>query len=83
MMLLTVAIVFVAAGTVAATAVILLRAMGRIGPTADVEAWSVRSPDAERERAVVAARLRALTVEADVLRHTYTAPPRKKGDGDA
>lgn len=83
MMLLTVAIVFIAAGTVAASAVIVLRAMGRIGPTADVEAWSVRSPDAERERAVVAARLRALRVEADVMTRTYIAPPRKKGEGDA
>lgn len=82
-MLLTLAIVFIAAGTVAALAVILLRASGRIGPTADVEAWSVRSPDAERERAVVAARLRALRIEADVIGRTYHAPPRKKETPDA
>lgn len=82
-MLLAIALVFVAAGTVAAIAVILLRALGRIGPTADVEAWSVRSPDAERERAVVAARLRALRVEADVLSRTYTPPPRKEEHADA
>jgi hypothetical protein len=78
-MLLAIAIVFIAAGTVAAIVVILLRAMGRIGPTADAEAWSVRSPDAERERAVVvAARLRALRVEAEVLTRSYSAPPRKE-----
>jgi hypothetical protein len=77
-MLLAIAIVFIAAGTVAAIVVILLRAMGRIGVTADAEAWSVRSPDAERERAVVAARLRALRVEAEVLTRSYSAPPRKE-----
>lgn len=82
-MLLAIAIVFIAAGTVAAIAVILLRALGRIGPTADVEAWSVRGEDAERERAVVAARLRALRVEADVLARNYHAPPRKEGNRDA
>lgn len=78
-MLLTLAVVVVAAGTVALLVVVLLRSSGRIGPTADVEAWSVRSVDAERERAVVAARLRALRIEADVIGRTYTAPPRKEG----
>lgn len=82
-MLLAILIVFLAAGTVAASVVIVLRAMGRIGPTADAEAWSVRSPEAERERAVVAARLRALRVEADVLTRTYRAPPRKEDDPHA
>lgn len=82
-MLLTLAIVVVAAGTVAGLAVILLRSSGRIGPSADIEAWSVRSPDAQRERAVVAARLRALRIEADVLARTYRAPARKEGRDDA
>lgn len=82
-MVVTVAIVIIAAGTVAAITVILLRSSGRIGPVADSEAWSVRSPDASRERALVDARVRALRVEADVLTHRYSAPPRRGGDDDA
>lgn len=81
-MLLTLLIVALAAATVAASVVIVLRAYGRIGPTADAEDWSVRGDAARRERAAVAARLRALRVEADVLTRTYHAPPRKEGPPD-
>lgn len=77
-MLTAIILVALAAATIAASLVIVLRALGRIGPPVDTEPWSVRSPDAERERAIVAARLRALRVEADVLTRTYHAPPRKE-----
>lgn len=82
-MLITIIVVFVAAATVVTTVLILLRGFGIIGPTADAEAWSVRSKDAERERAIVAARLRALRVEADVLTRRYVAPPARKEKSDA
>lgn len=74
---ITAAAVVLAVLTIAAIVVILLRSSGRIGPDRDAEAWSVRSPDAARERAAVEARLRSLSVEADVLRRTYVPPPRK------
>lgn len=82
-MIVTIIVVFVAAATIVTTVLILLRGFGIIGPTADTEAWSVRSKDAERERATVDARLRALRVEADVLTRKYVAPPARREKSDA
>ncbi len=66
-----------------ATALLVLRATGRIGPHRDIEAWSVRSPDAVSEDRRVAAQIQALRVEAGIVRKDYQPPRRREAKADA
>lgn len=64
---------------VAGVALLVLRAIGRTGPHRDIEAWSVRSPDARSEQKRVAAQVQALRVEAGIVRRDYQPPVRQEG----
>lgn len=60
---------------------IVLRATARTGPHRDIGEWSVTSPAAVREREQVRAALRALDIEASVLRRDYEPPPKRDTRG--
>lgn len=64
---------------------VVLRATARTGPHRDIDQWSVTSPAAVREREQVRAALRALEVEAAVMRRDYEPPPKRdtRGGGQA